>query len=219
MKIHIVFDLDGTLTDTQKIHQQLEADFLKKKWIFIDPQSIGIRYAGRTPQERIWEVLAEKGIDFTQEEIETFVEGKDNIIISLLEKGEIELMPHTYETLQYLQRKNYRIWLSSGACREFIDRFIRHFGFEDIIFASTSANEVERKKPHPDVFLSSFSQLENFHGTPDGTYVVGDGRSDMEWGHKSWATTVRLNYFKKPKKNDTYCNFEIESLKDLQNIL
>jgi beta-phosphoglucomutase-like phosphatase (HAD superfamily) len=31
MKIHIVFDLDGTLTDTQKIHQQLEADFLKKK--------------------------------------------------------------------------------------------------------------------------------------------------------------------------------------------
>lgn len=31
MNIHIVFDLDGTLTDTQKIHQQIESDFLKSK--------------------------------------------------------------------------------------------------------------------------------------------------------------------------------------------
>jgi hypothetical protein len=31
-------------------------------------------------------VLTEEGINFTQEEIEEFVEGKDNTIISLLEK-------------------------------------------------------------------------------------------------------------------------------------
>jgi len=31
MKIHIVFDVDGTITDTQKIHQQIESDFLKEK--------------------------------------------------------------------------------------------------------------------------------------------------------------------------------------------
>jgi beta-phosphoglucomutase-like phosphatase (HAD superfamily) len=31
MNIHIVFDLDGTLTDTQGIHQQVESDFLQSK--------------------------------------------------------------------------------------------------------------------------------------------------------------------------------------------
>lgn len=29
--IHIVFDLDGTLADTQQIHQEIESDFLASK--------------------------------------------------------------------------------------------------------------------------------------------------------------------------------------------
>jgi beta-phosphoglucomutase-like phosphatase (HAD superfamily) len=31
MNTYLVFDLDGTLSDTQKIHQQIESDFLMEK--------------------------------------------------------------------------------------------------------------------------------------------------------------------------------------------
>lgn len=219
MNIHIVFDLDWTLTDTQKIHQQIESDFLKQKWIDIAPETIWIHYAWRTPKERISELLLSEKIDFTQEEVGNFVDGKDDIILSLLHSWRIDLMPYAFETLIYLHDKGYKLWLSSWSSRELIDEIIQYFGLEKIIVASTSANEVERKKPYPDVFLSSFSQIEKKYWAPDEKYVIWDWWSDMEWWHKSWAKTIRLNYLKKEKLNDSYCDTEISSLKELQDIL
>lgn len=219
MNIHIVFDLDWTLTDTQKIHQQVESDFLQKKWASIEPETIWINYAGRTPKERIPEFLAAKKIDFTQEEVNTFVDGKDDIILSLLHTWKIEFMPNTFEILMYLYNKGYKLWISSWSSRELIDEIIHYFGLEKIIIASTSANEVERKKPHPDVFIASFDKIQDIHGAPDEKYVIGDGRSDMEWWHNAWAKTIWFNYLNKKKLNDIYCDIEIASLKELKNIL
>lgn len=219
MQTHIVFDLDWTIADTQKIHQQIESDFIKSKWYNIDPQTIWIKYAWRSPQERISELLNLENISFNQSDIDNFVNNKDSTVIDLLQKWKIELMIYALEILQYLNNKNYKIWLSSWACRLFIDQFIKYFNLEKIIIASTSANEVEKKKPHPDVFLNSFNQIKNIHWIPKIKYVIWDWWSDMEWWHKSWAKTIWLNYCNKIKLNDIYCNWEIKSLKDLQNIL
>lgn len=219
MQTHIVFDLDWTIADTQKIHQQIESDFLKSRWCIMIPEIIWVKYAWRSPQERISELLSSENIDFKKRDIDNFVDNKDNIVIDLLQKWEIQLMPYAVEILQYLNNKNYKIWLSSGACREFINQFIKYFNLENIIIASTSANEVEKKKPNPDVFLSSFNQIEKIHGKPEMKYVVWDWRSDIEWWYRSWSKTVRLNYLKKTKLNDIYCNFEITSLKYLKDIL
>jgi len=219
MNKHIVFDLDGTLTDTQGIHQQVESDFLKSKWVTIEPETIWIRYAWRTPKEWISELLSSEKIDFTTQEIEEFVDGKDNIILSLLHTWKIGLIPHTMETLQYLSEKWYKIGISSWSARDLLDELIVYFGLDKIIVASTSANQVKNKKPHPDVFLSSFSKIEEIYGKPDMKYVVWDWWSDMEWWYKSWAKTLWLNYLKKEKVNDIYCNKEIVSLQQLQDIL
>ncbi len=219
MQKHIVFDLDWTIADTQKIHQQIESDFLKLKWYTIIPETIWVKYAWRSPQEWIPELLKSENIFFNQFDIDKFVHNKDNIVIELLQKWKIELMPYALEILQYLHNKNYKIWLASWACREFINQFIKYFWFENIIIASTSANEVEKKKPHPDVFLNSFNQIEKLYGKPDIIYVIWDWWSDMEWWYKYWAKTIRLNYCNKTKLNDIYCNFEIKLLKELQDIL
>jgi len=53
-----------------------------------------------------------------------------------------------------------------------LDELITYFGLDKIIVASTSANEVKNKKPHPDVFLSSFSKIEEIYGIPDEKYVI-----------------------------------------------
>lgn len=61
--------------------------------------------------------------------------------------------------------------ISSGACRKFIDAFIIYFSL-DMIESSTSANEVQNKKPAPDVFLSSFAKLEEHYEKPTQKWVV-----------------------------------------------
>lgn len=219
MKNHIIFDLDWTIADTQKIHQQIESDFLKGKWLFIDPKEIWVRFAWRTPQEWISEVLLLNKINFHKEELELFVSKKDEIVISMLNEWKIELMPYAFEILELLHQNGYKIGISSGACREFIDQFIVYFNLKEIVIASTSSNEVEKKKPNPDVFLTSFKKIEDLFWIPDNKLVIWDWWSDIEWWHKSWAKTIWLNYSKKDKINEFYCDFEIESLKDLKDIL
>jgi phosphoglycolate phosphatase-like HAD superfamily hydrolase len=162
--------------------------------------------------------LSEK-IDVSQEEVEKFVDGKDDIILSLLHAWKIGLIPHAIKTLQYLSEKWYKIGISSWSARDLLDELITYFGLDKIIVASTSANEVKNKKPHPDVFLSSFSKIEEIYGKPDEKYVIGDGWSDMEWWYKAWAKTIWLNYLNKKKINDVYCEREIQSLNELQDIL
>ncbi|MCK9272151.1 HAD family phosphatase [Candidatus Gracilibacteria bacterium] len=158
-------------------------------------------------------------INFHKEELELFVSKKDEIVISMLNGGKIELMPYAFEILELLHQNGYKIGISSGACREFIDQFIVYFNLKEIVIASTSSNEVEKKKPNPDVFLTSFKKIEDLFGIPDNKLVIGDGWSDIEGGHKSGAKTIWLNYSKKDKINEFYCDFEIESLKDLKDIL
>jgi len=50
-------------------------------------------------------LLSSEKIDFTQKEVDDFVDGKDAIILSLLHAGKIGLIPYTMETLHYLSEK------------------------------------------------------------------------------------------------------------------
>lgn len=219
MNSHIVFDLDWTIADTQKIHEQIESDFLQRKWLFIDPKEIWARFAWRTPQEWIREVLLENQIAFDDIELESFVEYKDTTVISLLKDWKIELMPYALEIMDELYKAWYKIGISSGACREFIDEFLKYFKLANIVNSTTSSNEVINKKPNPDVFLSSFKKIEDEFWKPAEKYVIWDWWSDVEWWYRSWAKTIWLNYGCKAKRNEQYCNHEIKDLNDLREIL
>lgn len=187
--IHIVFDLDGTLADTQQIHQEIESDFLASKWVVLDPEKIGQTYAGRSPSEWIPECLRQNSVDFSQDEIDIFIESKDERVIDLLKRWKIRLMPWVLETLWELQKKGIKMGISSGACREFIDEFIVYFHL-DMIETSTSANEVIHKKPAPDVFVASFAILENLYGKPSQKWVIWDGKTDIIGGAAALALTI-----------------------------
>jgi len=214
---HIVFDLDWTLADTQIIHQKIEADFLKTFWVEINPEEIWKKYAWRSPQEWIPELLDELSIKYTQNDIESFVDWKDEKVIELLKNWKINLMDWTTEVLKNLYSKWYRLWISSGACREFIDNFIEYFNFNDIIDASTSANEVVNKKPHPDVFLRSFEQLEKKYWKSIERIVVWDWWSDVIWWKASNAMTIWINTNKPNDKK--ILDVQVQNIKEIYNII
>ncbi len=187
--IHIVFDLDGTLADTQDVHQTIESNFLSSKWVSIAPNDIWKSYAGRSPSEWIPECLYAHWVSFQVAEVIEFIESKDKKVIELLHKWEIQLIPWVREVLEYFHGKGYLMGISSWACREFIDDFVNYFWLT-MILASTSANEVVNKKPAPDVFLSTFSKLEAISGIPDQKWVIGDWKTDIIGGNASHAKTI-----------------------------
>ncbi len=87
--LYIVFDFDGTLADTQKHHAQIESNFLKKYNIIISPTDITQTYAGRTPRERVSELLGSHGIDVQEKDLEEFETHKNEQVVALAKEGKI----------------------------------------------------------------------------------------------------------------------------------
>ncbi len=211
--IHIIFDLDGTLADTQKIHQNIESDFLVSKWVLLDPEVIWNTYAGRSPSEWIIECLDQNNVNFSQDEIDRFVESKDERVIDMLKRWKIDLMPWVLGSLQEFKKRWIKMGISSWACREFIDEFITYFQL-NMIEASTSANEVVNKKPAPDVFLSSFDTLEKLYGKPTEKWVIWDGKTDIIGGAAAGAKTILCYH-----DYDISYNFRIDNFSEILDII
>lgn len=195
---HIVFDLDWTLVDTQDIHQNTEAHFFESKWIHIDPKEIWRIYGWRSTVEWMPEFFSKHNVDISMDEIIHFINSKNDALVKWIKAWKIQLMPWVLETLNTLHSKA-KIWVSTWGCRSFIDAFLDYFNLMDIIEVSTSADEVLRKKPAPDVFIRSFDKLEKKHGKAVDKYVVWDAESDILWWKGAWAKTVLyLNKYEAP---------------------
>lgn len=84
-----------------------------------------------------------------------------------------------------------------------------------MIESSTSANEVQNKKPAPDVFLSSFEKLEELYEKPTQKWVVWDGKTDVIGGRAAWAKTV-LCFHEYPEINP---DFQVAEFNELHYIV
>ena len=165
----ILFDLDGTLVDTNEMH--VEA----------------------------WDrAFREHGHDFSRDEIHGQVgKGGDTLLPSLLpdaseeereaideRHGEIykgELMPkakpfpRASDLLRRTMDEGLKVVLASSAGAEEIDHYAGLLG-EDLISLTTGKDDVEASKPCPDIFEAA---LEKGGLKPDEAIVVGDTPYDV----------------------------------------
>ena len=165
----ILFDLDGTLVDTNHLH--VEA----------------------------WQrAFREHGHDFTREQIHGQVgKGGDNLVPSLLpdaseeerdaiddRHGEIykgELMPtarpfpRASDLLRRTKDEGLKVVLASSAGGEEIDHYVGLLG-EDVISFTTGKDDVEASKPCPDIFEAA---LRKGGLKPDEAIVIGDTPYDV----------------------------------------
>ncbi len=215
--VHVIFDLDWTLSDSQKFHQEIEKNFLITKGIEISAREIEQNYAWRSPIQWIPELLDSKSIPYTMWEIEEFIKKKDEILLDWLRSWNIPFIPWAKEAIIDLFNSWYKLWISSWACREFIDAFVKNKKLDKYITYSTSADEVENKKPHPDVFNETFKKLKNKFWTPHFKFVLWDGLSDAEWWSRSGAKTIRIpsqgtDYTLHADRITKYVDLKIDSL-------
>jgi beta-phosphoglucomutase family hydrolase len=148
----IIFDCDGTLTDSMPVH------YLSWKKTFDDH---GIAFTekrfyamGGMPSDRIVaEMSAENGKTLDAEKI---AHEKEEHFVELLH----QVQP--LETVVQVARRekgHRKLAVASGGFRWVIDRQLAHIGLDDWFDAVVTAEDTELHKPHPDVFLEAARQL------------------------------------------------------------
>lgn len=91
------------------------------------------------------------------------------------------------ELVLELKRRGHVVVLASSSGQDDLDHFLGELGVRDAVDGWTTADDVERTKPHPDVIHAALEKA----GT-EGAVMLGDSRWDIEAAANAGLETVCL---------------------------
>ena len=173
-----IFDIDGTLIDSN--------DFHAEAW-----QKAFIKFGKKISFEKIRMQIG-KGADtllpefLTEKEIEEF---GDEIADKRGEIFKKEYMPHVKpfpkvrELFEKIKADGIKIALASSSNEDEVEEYKKIANIEDLVEKSTSSDDAEDSKPEPDIFQAALKLLGN--PAPENVLVVGDTPYDAEAATKA----------------------------------
>jgi HAD superfamily hydrolase (TIGR01549 family) len=180
----VMFDVDGTLVDSVDFHARAWKDAFH-------------RFGREVTFEEVRRQIG-KGADqllpvfFSKEELSEFGTQLEEYRAELFKQAylpRVKAFPKVRELFRKIVGDGKRIVLASSGSKDEITHYKQLAGIEDLVAAETSADDVERSKPCPDIFAVALSRL----GTKkDEAFVVGDTPYDAEAATKLGLETIGL---------------------------
>jgi len=128
---------------------------------------------------------------FSEQELQEFGQEMEEYRGDLFKRdylSRVRGFPQTRELFERIKRDGYYIALASSAQGEEVKVYKKLARIEDLIDGETSAEDVEKSKPHPDIFAAALQKL----GNPpvEAVLVVGDTPYDAEAAGKLNLRTI-----------------------------
>lgn len=180
---NVIFDVDGTLVDSVDEHAEA--------W-----RRAFLHFGRDIPFSHVRSQIG-KGADqlipvfFNDEELERFGKELEEYRSQLFLKEflpKIRPFPRVKELFQRLRAGGMRLALASSAKDEELKQYVKLCGIDGLFEAKTNKDEVDKSKPHPDIFDAALAKL----GRPDPhtVVVVGDTPYDALAANKLGLPTV-----------------------------
>tara|TARA_A100001388_G_scaffold86131_1_gene62365 strand:+ start:153593 stop:154243 length:651 start_codon:yes stop_codon:yes gene_type:complete len=149
MKI-IIFDFDGVILDSENSHFIAFNEGLKKLNINISEHEYYSKYISLDDRGVITNVVNDKNISVTNEEIDMIIKNKNDYFESRLIDNS-KLFPGVEELIIQLS-KNFVLSIGSGANRSEIIKTLKNNNIYDYFEIIVSADEVNNPKPNPETY-------------------------------------------------------------------
>ena len=177
MKTVVIFDVDGTLLNTEKIYMQAWSES-------------GLALGYQIPEQALMQTRAvsrsvaiSKFKEFCGEDFpfEAIRKGRVRIAEELIMNTSAEKlrMPYAREILQLLRDRGYILATASSTDYVTGCSHLEHAGLLDFFHAIVGGDMVQRGKPEPDIFLKA---AEICGASPENCVVVGDTPADALGG-------------------------------------
>lgn len=150
----MVFDLDGTLVDSEPLYRVVDEEFLRAKGIQLSQtdwhDAVGLGGPAFV------DLLRERyGLRTTVDE---FVAEKDRLYLDYA-RGRTRAFPRVVALLRYLYVAGYPLAVATNSRRDVMEAVLADAGIECFFTATVAADDVDRPKPAPDLFAEAARRL------------------------------------------------------------
>jgi HAD superfamily hydrolase (TIGR01549 family) len=181
----VIFDVDGTLVDSVDLHARAWQEAFK-------------RYGHDIPFDDVRSQIGKGGdqlmpVFLSDEELKRFGGELEEWRGGHFKKNylpQVRGFPRVRELFERILSDGRRIVLASSAKGDELAAYKKAAHIEDLIEAETSSDDVEKSKPHPDIFEAALGKLGGV--TPEEAVVVGDTPYDAHAAGKAGLRTVGL---------------------------
>jgi HAD superfamily hydrolase (TIGR01549 family) len=178
----VIFDIDGTLIDSVDYHAQAWQEAFAhfgKQIPFEDVR----RQIGKGGDQLMPVFLSEAELEEIGQELEKW-RGEHYKAVYM---PKVIAFPRVRELFERIRQDGPKIAFASSAKGDELEHYIELTGAGPYLEGSTSADDVEKSKPHPDIFEAALSKVQV---EASEAIVIGDTPYDAEAAGKAGIRTI-----------------------------
>lgn len=169
----IIFDMDGVISDTQKLHSKVESKLLNQFGINITPAEITEKYSGVRTKEFFEDLLKQQDQHY---DLDILMEEKWSQMEEFA-KESVDAIDGSVELIERLASDQYPLALASASNLNYVETVLKTLDVYKYFSFVVSGDMVSRGKPDPESFLLAASKIDI---SPEYCLVIEDGFSGMQ---------------------------------------
>jgi HAD superfamily hydrolase (TIGR01509 family) len=188
----VIFDMDGTIVDSEPIYEKVNEEIYEKYGFNLSQEDYD-RHMGANLKDIWTDILDRYQVkdEYSHYKIEDFME--DHIhssYMGLAEAEDLGLMPGVKEWFEFLKDHGYKMIVASSSYEPVIEHIFQRFDLENYMEGYVDGNAIDNGKPAPDIFLEAAERL---GVKPEECIVIEDSENGVKGAHRSGARVVAFN--------------------------
>lgn len=204
----IIFDMDGLLVDSEPVNYETNRLAFERYGIKISKEEFIKKWVLKGEGSK--ELIKNHNLKIPYDE---FKKMKKELHIRLIRK-KLRLKPHAKEILKKL-KKRYKLALATHGHKHNVLEVLKKFKLSDYFDTVLTREDVKRRKPNPDIFLTA---VKNLKVKPNECVVIEDSERGIKTAKRARMKCIAVpDEFSKEYNDFSKADLVVESLSEINS--